>query len=288
VPVPAYIRDPANGFTVLEQATLDQWYRDFDIDDAWRLIRRNFDRDCDRQDIDHAVLREYLKDIAQAYRPLLPSAPLAAMDSVFGARRSHFLLPGLPIAGDEIRVARVVRADHLLKYQLHPAGIGITMGLGAFIAALRAGTLGGRDLAGSHMGRQDCPVWVCPAGLLPASAEDCRDRLGLQHLHHGHLVSITYPAGLLGCGWLALRAPTVLDGAAGGADNWIFAKRQSPGGPDWGHAVDLVASTPGVDEAVHRDFLIDAARAAQMTLGHVGQIRRSSPQVDFATLMAST
>lgn len=281
-----YIQDPLNGFSAIEQAMLHRWYDDFDIDDAWRLIRRNFDRDCDRQDIDHARLRAYLHDIALKYQPNVGDAPLAVMDQVYTARKSYFLLSGQPLAPTGGNVKRVMRADHLLKYQLHPAGIAVTMGLAAVVAAVQAGAIQGRDLDGSHMGRADHPVWVCPADQLPGTADECRDQLGLHHIAHGHLVSIEYPESML-TGPFALRAPTTLDGAAGGADNWIFGKRPAPGGPGWGHAVDLNTSGPGIDEAVHRDFPIDAAKAASMTLSYVGQIGSSPPAIDYSNLSTS-
>ena len=281
-----YVHDPANRFTAVERAMLGQWYADLDVDDAWRLIRRNFDRDCARQDIAHSVLRDYLRDIAKHYQPTAGDAPLAVMDQVYSARKSYFLLPGQPLASTAQNVARVVRADHLLKYQLHPAGIAVTMGLNALISALQAGAVQGRDLDGSHMGRIDYPVWACPASQLPAKADDCRNKLGLYHIAHGHLVSIEYPDSILAGPW-ALRAPTTIDGAAGGADNWIFGKRPLPGGPDWGHAVDLATSARGVDEAVHRDFAIDTAKAATIGLRHVGQVLNSPPSVNYTTLSTS-
>jgi hypothetical protein len=95
-----------------------------------------------------------------------------------------------------------------------------------------------------------------------------------------------YPDSIL-AGPFSLHAPTTIDGAAGGADNWIFGKRPAPGGPDWGHAVDLATSASGVDEAVHRDFAIDTAKAATITLGHVGQVGNSPPSVNYATLLTS-
>jgi hypothetical protein len=282
----SYIYDPANGFTAAEQTLLDQWYTDFDIDDAWRLIRRNFDRDCDRQDISHSVLRDYLRDVALKYQPNVGDAPLAVMDQVYSTRKSYFLLPGQPLASTGGTVARVVRADHLLKYQLHPAGIAVTMGLSAFISGLKAGTINGRDLDRSQMGRVDHPVWVCPADQLPGTADDCRNELGLHHIAHGHLVSIEYPESIL-AGPLALRAPTTVDSAAGGADNWIFGKRAPSGVPEWAHAVDLATSKAGVDEAVHRDFAIDTAKAAKMTLAYVGPVLKSPPSIDYSILLTS-
>jgi len=72
------------------------------------------------------------------------------MDQVYSIRKSYFLLPGQPLTSTGRKVARVVRADHLLKYQLHPAGIAVTMGLNAFISALKAGAINGRDLDRSH------------------------------------------------------------------------------------------------------------------------------------------
>ena len=236
MPISTYIQDPAHGFTAAEQAALLRWYADFAVDDAWRLIGRNVDRECDRQDIRHHVMR----------------------------------------------------ADHVLEYQMHAAGIAITMRLGVFVAALQGHAIGGRDLIGSHLGRADYPVWVCPADQRPGSADDCRDRLGLHHVHHGHMVAVSYATACLDNDALALRAPTALDAAAAGAENWMFAKRRPPGGPTWGHAVDLGTSTAGIDEAVHGDFRVDGVRAARIDLAYVGQIRQSSPQVDFATLLVST
>ena len=281
-----YISDTSNGFAAAEQAMLGRWYADFDVNDAWRLIRRNFDRDCDRQDIDHARLRYYLSHIALKYQPNVGDAPLAVMDQVYSTGRTYFLLPGQPLSSADGNVARVMRADHVLKYQLHPAGIAVTMGLAPFLSALKSHAIQGRDLDGSHMGRADHPVWVCPANRLSANADDCRNELGLHHIAHGHLVSIEYPQSILGDAF-ALRAPTTVDGAAGGADNWIFCKRGAAGGPGWGHAVNLATSTAGIDEAVHRDFLIDTAKATTMTLRHVGQITSSPPSVNYSALLTS-
>ena len=281
-----YIQDPANGFNAADQAMLRQWYDDFDFDDAWRLIRRNFDRDCERLDITTARLRDYLYDIAQKYQPTVVDAPLAVMDQVYAARKSYFLLPGRPLASADGTVKRVMRADHLLKYQLHSAGIAVAMNVPALVSDLQAGKFQGSDLDGSHMGRADHPVWVCPGDQLPGNAEDCRDQLGLYHIAHGHLVSIEYPTSML-TGPFALRAPTTIDGAAGGADNWIFGKRPGPGGPDWGHAVNLATSAASIDEAVHRDFPIDTTKAGQMTLGYLGQIGASPPAIDYSILLTS-
>lgn len=283
----SYIGDPANGFSISEQAMLRQWHDAFDNDDAWRLIRRNLDRDCARQDIDHARLRDYLRDVAQKFQPNVGDAPLSVMDQVYAARKSYFLLPGQPLPPVGRGVARVLRADHLLKFQLHAAGIAVTMGLASLVSAVASGAIRGRDLAGSHMGRVDHPVWVCPADRLPDTADACRDQLGLHHVAHGHLVSIEYPERILESAF-ALRAPTTIDSAAGGADNWIFGKRTAPGGPGWGHAVDLASSGVGIDEAVHRDFPVDGAKAAVMTLDYVGQIGSSPPAVNYSTLLTST
>lgn len=264
---------------------LQKWYDAFDVDDAWRLIRRNFDRECYRSDVDPARLADYLRDIAHNFHPSAADAPLAVMDQVYSARKSYFLLPGKPLAPINQNVARVVRADHLLKYHLHPAGIAVTMGLSALINAAKAKTIDGSDLDGSHMGRADHPVWVCPADQRPSLADDCRDQLGLHHIDHGHLVAIEYPEAILTAPF-ELRAPTTIDSAAGGADNWIFSKRRAPGGPEWGHAVDLAGSKAGVNEAVHRDFPIDTSKADAMTLSYVGQISASPPAVNYATLFA--
>lgn len=264
-----------------------RWYGEFSADDALRLIQRNVDRECARQDIDHGVFEEYLKDLASKYVPNQPT-PTDLMDTVFDARRPHFLLPGLPLVTSGGTLSRFMRLDHLVKYNLHHAGVPITYDLAGAIVAIRSGVLAGKDLQGSHMGRADFPVWVTETDSLPtgASAQKLRDLLGLTHIAHGHLVKVTYPAGVLDTSHLALRAPTVLDAVAGGAENWIFAKRAGAGGPEWGHTVDLGSSSPGAKEAVHRDFKVTAVKAPQIGLRYCGQIAMSPPQVSFQTLLS--
>lgn len=278
-----YVAKPASGFSPAEQAVIAQWRNALDADDAWKLIGRNFDRDCARGDIAHRVLRDFLREVAKRYVPGGTVDPLETIDNILAASRPAYALPGGKLSGSVASVARVLRADHLLKYQL--AGTAVTRDLTVLIQSIQSGAITGQDLQGSDIGRKNYPVWVCPSTKLGSTADQCRDALGLHHIHHGHLVALTYPVSLLSDDHTALRAPTVLDAVASGADNWIFAKRKASGGPQWGHAVDLAACAAGTDEAVHASFSVDANNASSITLSYVGQITASSPQVSFANLL---
>jgi hypothetical protein len=276
-------------FSAAEAAALNAWHASFAVDDAWRLIRRNVDRECDRSDIDTTILDEYLSDIASRYTAATWD-PVVLMDLVLDARRSHFLLPGQPLPLEGTSLSRVMRVDHLMKFQLYRSGVPILRDISGVIRDLQSGALTGRDLEGSNMGRADRPLWTTRTADIASatSADSLRNRLGLKHVEHGHLVELVYPDSWLAGHSLALRAPTFLDGIAAGADNWIFVKRSSPGGPDWGHAIDLRTSGHGAPEAVHRDFHVTSARSPHIGLNYRGQVANSPPQVDFATLLKQT
>ncbi len=105
-------------FTASEQTTLLLWYSEFSTDDALKVIRRNLDRECARQDIDHRVLEEYLRDVAAQYQSGQPT-PTAIMKRVFEVRRSHFLTPGCPLQMSGINLSRVMRLDCAFRSKLN-------------------------------------------------------------------------------------------------------------------------------------------------------------------------
>lgn len=284
-----YVAMAQRGFSPTDQQALIAWHAAFGVDDAWRLIQRNLDRECARADIDQAVLDDFLREVASRYA-LNSWEPTGLVDEVLGARRSFFLLPGRRLPIESRRLSRVMRLDAFVKHQLQPQWTPIRDNLDAVITAVQNGTVTGHDLANRTMGRSGYPTWVAHSDDVPAgaSADALRNLLGLKHIEHGHLVEVSYPDTFLGSEHLALRAPTLLDSVANGADNWIFAKRAGAGGPEWGHTVDIAKSAVGISEAVHREFQITAAQAAHIGVRYAGQITSSAPAVNFATLLAQT
>jgi hypothetical protein len=273
---------PANGFSSREIAVLTQWCADLGSDDALKLIQRNFDRECLRKDIPSVTLRDFLRDVAAGYSG--SSDPLDVIDQVLRNNRPAYAVPGSRLAAaSNLNVSRVVRADQLLKH--HFLKLPVPTNLKNFVSGLQNGTFVASDMVGSQMGRADLPIWVCRADILPTTADTCRDERGLKHIDRGHLIELNYPVRLTPKG---LHAPTTLDGCANSADNWIFAKRGvTGGGPDWGHTVNLATSKPGVDEAVHNSFTIDASNVGKITLKYIGPITCSAPSIDFTNLQSS-
>jgi hypothetical protein len=267
---------------------LNGWHAAMAFDDAWLLIQRNYDRECDRSDIEEDPFNAFLREVASRY--ISSSNPIDVIDEIFEKRRSSFVLSGRPLPLRTAPLSRIMSLEGFVKYHLYPTGTWIPVDLATVASHLTTGMLTGHDLVNSTVGRSDYPTWVTRSGDIPApaTAEDLRNLLGLKHIQHGHLVEMQYPdmpsAG--GCGMT--RAPTVLDAAANEADNWIFAKRAGVGGPEWGHAVDLAASRAGLPEAVHREFYVNPARAASISLRYVGHVPCSAPSVNFGNLRTST
>jgi hypothetical protein len=274
------------GFSQPERDTLSAWHATLALDDAWRLIQRNVDCECVRGDIDEPTFDDFLHQVAASYVP--GRDPVEVIDRIFAVRRSSFVLAGRWLPVERGPLARFMRLDHFERYQLGPA-VPISRDLRALKTALEGGIVTGAYLVGSTVGRSGYPVWVTRGDDLPvgATAKDLRDRLGLKHIDHGHLVEVRYADVAMGASHGMTRAPTVLDAAALGADNWIFAKRAGTGGPDWGHTVDLARATPDLPEAVHRDFCVTEAHAASMTVRYVGHIPSSPPSVNFGNLLGN-
>ncbi len=284
-----YIQNPSHGITPTEQRALRDWYSQFNGNPALELIQRNMDRECDRDDIDHVIYNDYLRQLSWYYRPNYPD-PTDFIERAYGSPPSRYLLPGQSLQIANETLSRCMRLDHLVKYNLQKAGIPISYDMRGAIQALRSGVLNGSSLTGSVLGQMNYPVWVSPTEDISQSlsAGDLRNLLGLVHIEFGHLVEISYPQNILLRGDRDLRAPTILDAIAKGAENWVFVKKSGGGGPDWGHTVNLSSRSPGVKEAVHSPFLITWAISSRISLRYAGDITNSPPQIDYRQLMSHT
>jgi|GEM_PF-6270976 len=290
----AYIRDPSHNFSATEQRYLSQWYGQFASDPAWLLIQRNVDRECARNDIYHPTYIHYLRQLSRCYRIASPAPdPTSFMDKACKLAPSAYRLAGHPLPSTGERLIRCMRVDSLMKHNLYEAAIPITDDMPEVIQKLKNRTLNAAALVGSTLGESGYPVWVSPERDIrpPLSADHLRDLLGLQHIQHGHMAKLIYPESVLASGTAGLRAPTILDAIAKGARNWVFAKRVHPGGPSWGHTIDLSSQRTGVREAVHFPFDITSSSvsgASPMSLDYVGLISRTPYAVNFVQLFNNT
>jgi hypothetical protein len=270
-------------------ASLQPWYDALRASADLQLIQRNIDRECFRGDITAHVWIDFLLDVSATHTP--PDA-CDTIDRVLGRRRSYFTLAGLPLTGLQPthNLFRFMRLDHVLKYMLTP--LPITVGdYTALANTINTGVVWGAHLDSKPFGRPDYPTW-CTLSDYPAwraNADRARDRFGLKHIDSGHLVEICYPVGLLQDASIALKPPTVLDSWAGGASNWIFAKKRGAGGPDVGYTVDMDGGVcrRGSTELVHGYFRVPAGGGSRIGLRVHGPLVQSSPAIDFGALLVN-
>lgn len=286
VPLASYVTAHLGAIT---WSSLQPWYNALSASDDLRLIQRNIDRECDRNDISSRVWLDFLLDVAASYAGL---DACETIDTALGRRRSYFALSGntLPAVHDAQNLYRFMRLDHFLKYMLAPLPIPPPANWPALAGQINSGSITGANLDSRQFGRPDYPIWCTLSGYAPwrATADRARDRFGLKHIDAGFLVEMAYPAVLLKAKPVTLKAPTVLDSWASGASNWIFAKKRGASGPDWGYTVDLNGGGGcgrGSTEAVHADFQVPSGHGWQIGLQVHGPIANSAPAVDYRGLL---
>lgn len=271
-------------------ASLQPWYNALAVSDDLRLIQRNIDRECQRNDITQQVWKDFLLEVAAKHGG--PDA-CDTIDKIVNGKRSYYTLSGNPVTGigAEQHVYRFIRLDHALKHMLSPLPI-VAGDYNALATAINSGVVWGTHLDLKIVGRSDYPTW-CTTSDEPAwraSADRARDRFGLKHIDTGHLVEMRYPVGLLRDLSAVPKAPTVLDSWAGGASNWIFAKRRGLGGPDLGFTVDMDGGGGcgrGSTELVHSHFRVPSGAGSRIRMRVHGPVTRSSPAIDFAKLLSN-
>jgi hypothetical protein len=297
VPLPSYTNQHLAPAT---WAVLQPWYDALNDTPNRQLIRRNIDRECDRTDIDHQNWRDFLTAIAKSYSA--GKDPCKTVDSVIKSAPGYFkpgvppqfLLGGnpLPFLGDSQSVFRLMRLDQFEEHMLPPRLAISASPLTPLADDINSGRITGAHLDGQNFGRDGFPIW-CTLSRPPfwrTTADRARDRFGLKHIDDGHLVEMEYPIGMLRNAGVALKPPTVLDSWAGGATNWIFAKRHGAGGPDWGYTVDMAgggACARGSTEAVHSDFQIQAGQGHHIGLKVYGPLAESSPSINYRKLLSN-
>jgi hypothetical protein len=270
---------------------LRPWYEGLSGSDDLRLIQRNIDRECSRNDIEAEPWLDFLLEVSNARGN---ANACDAIDSTLKnpARVRSYSLQGreLPRLAEGRQLYRFMRLAQILKYTLKEAPIPEEHNLDTLASAIGRGEITGAHLDGTVFGQEDRPCW-CTLSSPPAfreTADRVRDRLGLKHIDTGHLLEIAYPRELLDEAGAKLRAPTALDSWAGGASNWIFAKRRGSGGPDWGYSVDMNGGqgcTRGSTEAVHGAFRVPRGQGHRIGLRVHGPLSASSPSINYADLL---
>jgi hypothetical protein len=112
------------GYSQGISVSLQSWEQAMQQDRRWKLILRNFDRECDRSDIDKVTFDSFLIELAAEWTRLTrtqgPVNPTAAIDTVIGKSRTFYLLPGkaLNAPAATTQLYRYMRLDHFWKYNL--------------------------------------------------------------------------------------------------------------------------------------------------------------------------
>ena len=296
--------EPAQVFDIREIAALRSWHADFGPDVAWQLIRRNIDRECERDDINHDLYASYLRAVARAF-PLAPAPrnPVELMNDVCSRALAHYFMPGLPLnASATTLLMHCFRTDRFLKYNAAHLGLSPEMlNTQGFITLLRMKIITGDYLVDAAIGGPQKPVWVAHFDDLsdvlptvdPESLEEwteetpnrVRDFLGLQHVQSGTLTACVYDVQTLKLAGLQLKAPTVLDAALSGEENWVFVKHPGSGPVDWGRTVDLQHCTPGAREAVHARLPITTVTGPRIEIRYLGPLTKPPSPCSFQDIM---
>jgi hypothetical protein len=142
-----------------ERRVLTQWYTRLGDSASWRLIQRNIDVECERQDIDPMSWELFLKDVAAKFDVSVMN-PVATIDDCWRTSVGSYLLRGfaIPVLSPE-KLCRFERLDRFHKRALHPLGA-LLEDPEVVLTLLRAGDLDGSDIAGAEIGSTDKPVWV--------------------------------------------------------------------------------------------------------------------------------
>jgi hypothetical protein len=287
------------------------WYESFPPDAMRIMIRRNVDRECDRNDILEDVWVEFLRRVAGHILPqanitaraqsmaLASGSPLAecleaaelqllselvidplrVIDAVL-SDKTLFVLKGRKLPTGSCSVAySYMRLEDFQKRHLislptppivHSPTGPLNIGLEKLVHWINDGVIDGNYLEGQRVGRPEGPTWCTNRSLIDAGcdATEIRNALGLQHIPGGFLVEVSYSTALLP---EYLRAPTMLDGCAGGAGNWIFVKNRDPSAePGFGYTAKLNDGNGvlqrGEPEAVHESFMVTIASAAAVQI----------------------
>jgi hypothetical protein len=274
---------------------LASWRQAMDTDSRWKLILRNFERECDRQDIEPLTWEHFLRDLETEWNVLAAVtkgliSPVQAIDNVIARNWQTFMPSGKQVAeSDDTVLSKYMRLDKFWLYNLKNLALsGQSSKLANEIAA---GNLKPADITGD-IGDSKRPGWCTKQSSIgsTADANRIRDLVGLKHIDGDWLLEVSFPFSHLHLQNIALQAPTVIDSVAAGAENWIFSKLQGTAGPDWGLTVDMEgggACDPGVPEAVHRPFRPTLAPGISINLRVIGEVTTSSPSVDYAALLAN-
>ena len=304
-------------------ALLARWYEACGADSNKLWMRRNVDRECARNDIDHARWQEFLRDLAQMVHDHIrflafqlwekreaSGTPGSAEDDWFSAEKAfdpikvvnellsgkltHYSLPGRELPGTTSGfIFRYMPLRDFLKHNLwlwSPVAPALRE---AYLAdEINSQRITSKDMVGKSLGQPEYPVWCTndDAGSLTAgiSADEIRNRLGLDHVRHGWLVEIRYRCALLSRSGHSLHAPTFIDASVRGADNYFWVKNRPPGGPDWGHAVHLSENGGvGAAEAVHAPFQISASDWRDIRIRVLPPLCAGPPSCNYDSLLAN-
>jgi hypothetical protein len=302
---------------------LFRWYEALGDEPHLRLIQRNLDRECNREDIHERVWNEFLLEVARMLAPgdqvegeayqqwlhhgridrrdwddwLLAEtivlkrtliAPLAPVDSVIRDNAHRFVLAGREVPSLPDRLTRYMRFEDFAINNIQKQFPIPVEGRSHCVSMIRRGLITGRHMEGTSFGKPGSPVWCTDASM--ATEDDVhtvRNRLGMKDVNGGYLVELAFSPGLLEH---PLQAPTQVDASVPSAANWIFVKNRADGGPDWGYTVQAcedLTCRRGVPEAVHAPFQMQPGMGATIGLRVLGPLQRSFPMVTYDAMLSA-
>jgi hypothetical protein len=322
-PALTFLEYCARNFEASARNRLAKWYDALGEEPDLRLIRRNLDRECHRQDIREPVWKDFLLEIARLLAPgdqieeeayhqwlyhgridggdwydwLLAEtivvnrsllAPLASVDSAIRNNPGRFVLAGREVPSLPDRLTRYMRFEDFAINNLKLLPIPLEGKSHHGVSMIQRGAILGKHMEGTFFGKPGSPVWCTDASM--ATEDDVhtvRNRLGMKDVNGGYLVELAFSPGLLEH---PLQAPTQVDASVPSASNWIFVKNRTDGGPDWGYTVEACEDRTcrkGVPEAVHAPFRLQPGLGATIGLRVLGPLQKSFPMVTYDAMLSA-
>lgn len=270
--------------------SVELWYQDlraagrFDL----HLVRRNFDREAARNDIDASSWERFWAEFSQHLdesrrRAESSNHPVDQLASFFQSKR--FSCVGRPLR-HPVHVFRYITVEVFMRFD-HTRVVPAEETTLTKMLLRRRGWRG-RELVGLSTGEPGKATWVTDKKLSDhLDADGVRNVLGLGRLTSGSILELRIPCSAIKHHKSTLRAPTVLDAHDGRDINWFFLKRPEPGGPRWGRTLDISwhvngrsQVAPGAPEAVFRSFTFEEPGDAELAVvgSLTGQLQLADPE----------
>lgn len=263
-------------------AAIENRYNTLEFNSRLRLIRKNLDRECARDDIEADVWTEFLRELAGTD---LDADCRQAVDVILGRRRRYYFLPGKIIdRNNSERLFHYMRLGRFAKNNLKDFAIPQEVTLERLISGKR---ILGINLENTLLGVLQCPVWVTTDALGTVTSGDrVRNALGMRHVDSvgDRLVEISYPLRFT----TGIHAPTFIDACwRKASESWIFRKmdrEENQTETKWGMTIDMSDRDGwkmGAPEAVHAPFLIQTGGGSEINLRVLEAITEPIPEMNF-------